>query len=60
MFLEYNRKRIEHRYEQLCREFPDVFGPVDEKYECLPGACRAGNEVDVRGNALERQGELSF
>lgn len=36
MFLEYNRKRIEHRYEQLCREFPDVFGPVDEKIS----ACR--------------------
>ena len=36
MFLEYNRKRIERRYEQLCREFPDVFGPVDEKIS----ACR--------------------
>ena len=31
MFLEYNRSRIERRYEQLRREFPDVFGPADEK-----------------------------
>ena len=31
MFLEYNRSKIEGRYEQLRREFPDVFGPADEK-----------------------------
>ena len=31
MFLEHNKNRIEQKYDRLCREFPDFFGPVNEK-----------------------------